>query len=595
MRNAETCLTVIRKRGEQRLPIDDLYRQLFNPLLYLQAYGKISRNAGAMTPGSTPETVDGMSLAKIHGIIDAVRHERYRFRPVRRTYIPKTNGKVRPLGIPTWSDKLLQEVIRMLLEAYYEPQFSDCSHGFRPERGCHTALRQVYHHWRGTVWFIEGDIRGCFDSIDHEVLLSILRENIRDNRFVRLLASLLKAGYLEDWKYYGTPSGTPQGGIVSPILANIYLDRLDHFIESELLPDYNHGSTRTANRPYRNIFFQQRYWRLKGDAEKAHALRKQMQKLPSVHLDDPTYRRLKYIRYADDFLLGFVGTKTEAEQIKQQLATFLQTQLRLELSEDKTLVTHARSDAARFLGYDVTMTHDDRKHTKGRRSVNGVVSLRVPKDVIHTKCQPYLKHGEPMHRSELLNHSVYDIIAQYQWEYRGIVNFYRMAHNLRDLDRLKGVMQRSLVKTLAGKLRISPPTVYQQYREVIHTKDGHLLSSLAVTIERAGKRPLVARWGGIPLTWSMHVTLDDTPVRFWSANTTSLVERLLADTCELCGSHDGVQVHHIRAMKDLKTMGRTVKPLWVQVMAARSRKTLVLCHSCHVNVHAGRPQPLTEV
>jgi retron-type reverse transcriptase len=163
MRNAETVLAVIRERGRQGLPLEDLYRQLFNPQLYLHAYGRIYKNDGAMTCGATQETVDGMSLTKIDRIIADLRQERYRWTPARRVYIPKSNGKQRPLGLPSWSDKLLQEVIRSLLDAYYEPQFSDSSHGFRPQRGCHTALNAIKYHWEGTKWFIEGDISQCFD------------------------------------------------------------------------------------------------------------------------------------------------------------------------------------------------------------------------------------------------------------------------------------------------------------------------------------------------------------------------------------------------------------------------------------------------
>lgn len=590
MRNAETCLAIVRTRGERGLPVDDLYRQLFNPEFYVQAYGKIYRNQGAMTPGVTPETVDGMSLKKVRGVIDALRSERYRWTPVRRTYIPKKGGKLRPLGMPTWSDKLLQEVVRMLLEAYYEPQFSDRSHGFRPGRGCHTALREVYYNWRGTVWFIEGDIKGCFDNIDHQVLLAILREGILDNRFLRLIENLLKAGYLEEWRYHATPSGTPQGGIVSPVLANIYLDRLDQFVETVLLPAHNRGKDRKPNPEYRSLYDRARYLERTGRTEEAHALHKQVQRLPSRLLADPDYRRLKYIRYADDFLLGYVGTRQEAEAIKQQLGDFLRTQLRLELSGDKTLITHARSEAARFLGYDLTVTQDDCKHTNGRRSVNGVVSLRVPKAVIEAKCQPFLRHGEPVHRPELVNHSVFDVVAQFQSEYRGVVNFYRMAHNLRDLSRLRCVMQGSLTKTLAAKLRISVPLVYKRYRAEIIAEDWSKKPGLEVRVERDGKPPLVARWGGISLAWKIDTELEDRPPPFWSANTTELVQRLLADECELCGSRDDVQVHHIRALKDLDRKGRSEKPLWVKVMAARRRKTLVLCHRCHVDIHAGRPQ-----
>jgi len=594
MRSADQCLSIIRTRGERRLPIEDLYRQLFNPEFYLQAYGKIYRNDGAMTPGTTTETVDGMSLAKIRDIIDALRFERYRWSPVRRTYIPKKQGKLRPLGMPTWSDKLLQEVVRQLLEAYYEPQFSDRSHGFRPTRGCHSALREIYYNWRGTVWFIEGDIRGCFDNLDHQVLMSILRAKILDQRFLRLIENLLKAGYLEEWRYHATPSGSPQGAIVSPVLANIYLDRLDSFVESTLLPAYNKGEDRQPNIVYRQLLDRAGYLRRTGRTDEARVLRQQAQQLPSRVLDDPDYRRLKYVRYADDFLLGFVGTRHEAETIKQQLADFLKTQLRLELSDGKTLITHARSAAARFLGYHVTVMQDNRKHTNGRRSLNGVVSLQVPRDVIQAKCQPYVKGGGPTHRSELIHQSDFDIVTQYQSVFRGISNFYRMAHNLRDVAHLRGIMQHSLTRTLAAKLRISVPEVYRRYRAQILDEDGRQRPGLEVRVAREGKPPLVAQWGGISLAWSLDTTLDDRFVPFRFANTTEIVQRLLAEKCELCGSCDRIQVHHIRALQDLKRKGRPDKPLWVTVMAARRRKTLVVCHQCHVNIHGGRLQSSSQ-
>jgi retron-type reverse transcriptase len=217
MRDADTILTIIRERGGRGLPLEDVYRQLYNPALYLRAYGRIYRNDGAMTHGVTVETVDGMSLEKIQAIIESLKAERYRWTPVRRTYIEKKGStKLRPLGIPTWSDKLLQEVVRSLLEAYYEPQFSPSSHGFRPGLGCHTALTTIQRRWSATTWFIEGDISKCFDSLGHPTLLAILSEKIHDNRFLRLIENLLKAGYLEDWKYGHTFSGAPQGGVATP-------------------------------------------------------------------------------------------------------------------------------------------------------------------------------------------------------------------------------------------------------------------------------------------------------------------------------------------------------------------------------------------
>ncbi len=291
MQNAETYLAVVQERGRRGLPLERVYRQLFNPELYLRAYGKIARNHGAMTPGTTKETADGMALAKVQRIVEALRQERYRWSPARRVHIPKSNGKTRPLGIPTWSDKLLQEVIRSILDAYYEPQFSDRSHGFRSGRGCHTALREIYRTWHGTAWFVEGDISQCFDRLDHEVLLSTLAKRIHDGRFLRLIAGMLKAGYLEEWKFGATLSGTPQGGVVSPTLSNIYLDRLDKFVEQTLLPTFNRGTRRKPNPEYHTLTHRAQYLRRKGRYEEADDLMKQAQRLPSVDPDDPDYRR----------------------------------------------------------------------------------------------------------------------------------------------------------------------------------------------------------------------------------------------------------------------------------------------------------------
>lgn len=592
MRDAVTVLEIIRERGRRGLPLEQVYRCLFNPDFYLLAYGKLYRNAGAMTPGVTSETVDGMNLDKIEAIITALRQERYRWTPVRRTYIDKKGtSKKRPLGLPTWSDKLLQEVIRLLLEAYYEPQFSDRSHGFRPGRGCHTALQEVYRQWRGTVWFIEGDITDCFGSLDHSIMRSILAEKIHDGRFLRLIDGLLQAGYLEDWRYHQTLSGSPQGAVVSPVLSNIYLDRLDTYIEKTLLPAHNRGTRRTPHRPYMRLW--QRAYRLeqKGNREGGRILRRQMKTMPSRDPDDPGYRRLRYCRYADDWLLGFTGPRQEAEQIKTSIGEFLREHLKLELSPTKTLITHGRREAARFLGYQIVTLHADHKHDqRGHRSINAAIGLKVPLDVIRTKCAPYLHHGKPIRRTERTVDTEFSIVAQFQAEYRGVAEYYRLAFNRHRLGQLKYVMERSLTKTLARKFRISVPQVYRRYRAVLDTEHGPR-RGLQVTVERdGGRQPLVAQWGGISLARDITPRpLNDNPARVWSSRRSEVVQRLLADNCELCGSTQQVEVHHVRALKDLNPRGREHPPEWVARMAARRRKTLVVCRVCHEDIHAGRP------
>ena len=592
MQSAETVLDVLRERGRRGLPLDELYRQLFNPQLYLLAYGRIYSNKGAMTPGPDAETADGMTMGKIERIIDAVRHERYRFRPVRRRHIPKKDGKQRPLGLPAWSDKLLGEVVRLLLEAYYEPQFSDHSHGYRPRRGCHTALREVARTWTGTTWFIEGDISRCFDRLDHQVMLRTLGEKIHDNRLLRLIGQMLQAGYLEDWIWNTTLSGVPQGGVVSPILSNIYLDRLDKFVETALLPEYTRGVLRRHNLEYDRAKGAAFRARRRGDYAAARALREQQHSLPSLDPLDPGYRRLRYVRYADDVLLGFTGPKAEAEEIKRRLAQFLDEDLNLELSEEKTLVTHARTGAARFLGYEITTHHANQKLTAGRRATNGGIWLRVPGDVIKAKCARYMQGGKPAERPGLMNEPDHAIISRYGAEYRGIVQYYLLAGDVGRLDRLHWVMLTSLLKTLAGKYGSTVSKMARKYAATIQTLHGPY-KCMQVTVARAeGSKPLVATFGGIPLKRQHNAVVRDHVPLPATVPRKELIQRLLAGRCELCGQADKVQVHQIRKLSDLSKPGKP-QPEWMQTMAKRRRKTLVVCATCHANIHHRQPTAVT--
>lgn len=589
MQNAEAVLSIIRERGRRGLPLERIYRLLFNRDLYLRAYARLYANDGAMTPGTTAETVDGMSIAKIDHLINALRHERYRWTPVRRTYIAKKQStKKRPLGIPTWSDKLLQEVIRSILEAYFEPQFSDHSHGFRPERGCHTALQYTQTTWTGTRWFIEGDIASYFDTINHDKLLSILGENLHDNRFLRLIRELLQAGYLEDWKYNQTYSGTPQGGVVSPILANIYLDKFDQYVEQVLIPAQTRGDKRKPNPTYVALESTMRRRRHQGRRVEAIKARKQLQQLPSKDPYDPNYRRLWYVRYADDFLLGFIGPQHEAENIKRAIGEWLHTNLQLELSEHKTLVTHATSQAARFLGYEIVNQQSDVKHTNKRRSANGRIGLLVPREVVQKKCARYKRNGKVVHLNERVLNSDYDIVLQYQQEYRGIVQYYLHAQNVWWLHTLHWITRTSLLKTLACKHKSSLTAMAKKHKATVKTPNGETLKCLEARVERGDKPPLIAHFGGIPLQRQPRAILNENLPRPGNSRS-ELIQRLIADECALCGSHQYIEVHHIRKLADLRGRGRKERPAWAKRMAALRRKTLVVCRDCHDNIHAGRP------
>ena len=584
MQETGVVLGVLRERGRKGLPCTQLYRQMFNRELYLTAYGNIYSNQGAMTPGANEETADGMSEEKIEQIIGLMRNERYRFSPARRIYIPKKNGRLRPLGLPSWSDKLAGEVVRLLLEAIYEPQFSRWSHGFRRNRGCHTALRDIQNTWTGTTWFIEGDISDCFGSLDHEILLRILADKIHDQRFLRLIRNMLKAGYLEDWEYHDSLSGCPQGGVVSPILSNVYLDKLDKFVEQELIPQYTRGTRRKCNPEYDRIQYQLARARKRGDRAAARDLEKQLRSLPASDPMDPGYRRLKYTRYADDHILGFIGPKAEAEEIKAKLAKFLRETLGLELNQQKTLITHARSQHARFLGYDITVQHSRDKITGGRRTVNGTIALRVPRDVIKAQIARYRRRGKPSHRPRLQNLDDYDIVRKYGAEYAGVVSYYLLARDVYRLTTLRWNAESSMLRTLARKHRSSVAKMAARHKAKIETSDG-LRTCFEARKHREGKKDLVARFGGIILRQDRRAVIRDPAPAPAAYPRKELVKRLRTRECELCETGTTVTVHQVTGLKTLGKPGPG-QPAWAALMAKMRRKTLIVCAPCHDWIHA---------
>jgi AI2M/AI1M-like HNH endonuclease/type II intron maturase len=294
------------------------------------------------------------------------------------------------------------------------------------------------------------------------------------------------------------------------------------------------------------------------------------------------------VRYADDWALGFSGPKAEAEEIKREIRDFLRETLKLELSEEKTLLTHIRTRAAKFLGYEIVSQHaDDKLDRRGQRQVNETIGLRVPKAVIEQKCAMYMRRGKPAQRASLMQDSDYSIISKYQAEYRGIVQYYLLAHNVAWFGKLHWVAETSLLKTLAGKHRSTVTKMAKQHKATIETADGPK-KCLQVVIQRGeNKKPLMARFGGIPLKRKPEAILVDRLPQFVMTNRSELLQRVLADKCELCGSKEKVEVHHIRKLADLEKPGRREKPVWVKQMAARRRKTLVVCRKCHEEIHAG--------
>jgi hypothetical protein len=384
--------------------------------------------------------------------------------------------------------------------------------------------------------------------------------------------------------------------VVSPILSNIYLDKFDTYVEQVLIPEYTRGTRRRPNLQYEALRAQAHRRKRAGKRKEAQRLWTHVQQLPSRDPHDPDYRRLKYVRYADDTLFGFIGPKAEAEEIKAKIANWLRDNLKLSLSIEKTLITNASSDAARFLGYEIVAQRANTKHNSqsGYRTVNGKMGLRVPASVIQKRCARYMRKEVPAHRNELIQDDDFTIINRYQAEYRGLVEYYLLAINVCWLHKLHWVMQASLLRTLARKHRSSLKAMWEKYRATTETPYG-TLSCLQVVVERAnGKKPLVAQFGGIPLKRQERAILTDLDPVFSQKRghePNDLVKRLLAEKCELCGSRTNIEVHHIRKLADLHEKGRKEKPRWVQKMAQRRRKTLVVCTTCHDNIHRGDGKP----
>jgi group II intron reverse transcriptase/maturase len=593
MRTTQAILEMVHNRGENGLPLKRVYRLLYNRNLYVTAYGNLYSNKGALTPGTDPnDTIQGMSLDRIDQLIQKLKDRTYQWQPVRRKGIPKKNDQIRWLGLPGWTDKLLQEVIRLILEAYYEPQFSPHAHGFRPGRGCHTALQEI-SQWSGTRWYVEGDIQRCFDSINTKVLLQIIERNIPDKSFLKLLRKMLQAGYMQEWQYHRTFSGVPQGGVVSPILSNIFLNDLDQFIEKELMPSHNRGQAKRINPEYNCLKTAVHDAKRKGNVAQYKTLKRQMQHLPSQITHDPQFRRLKYVRYGDDFLLGYIGTRAEASEIKHQISHFLHS-IKLTLSDEKTLITNAVKNKARFLGYEIHIAQEDsrmnrktRHHQLKRRTINGQPLLHVPKDVVKEWNNRFSQQSQTSHRPELLACSDYEITLTYSLEFQGLVNYYALAYDVSKLYQVKYHFETSLIKTLATKHQRSNQWVIKKYKRP--TQTGSKAIIVSVSHPNHPDKSLTAKFGDKPIRQKKETIIIDNKPHFHHGRN-ELVGRLLANKCELCGSSDQIRGHHVHKLADVKKrfQGHSQPPPWAAFMMARHRKVVFVCHTCHTCIHTGK-------
>lgn len=594
MRNPEYVLKSLREKAKNKeYRYERLYRNLYNPEFYLLAYQNIAKSQGSMTAGADGQTLDGMSMERIERIIAKMKDHSYQPNPARRVYIAKKNSnKKRPLGIPSTDDKLIQEIIRMILEAIYEPAFSNNSHGFRPNRSCHTALKEITTLFTGAKWIIEGDIKACFDSFDHHVTIELLRKRIKDEALISLMWKFLRAGYMEQWEYHKTYSGSPQGSGMSPILANIYLHELDVFME-ELKNNFDRGDTKNRKVHKDHDKVRWAYRKAKSNLEATRTEEnlkafKEAQKimLSTPHLNemDESYKRVQYNRYADDFLIAVNGSKEDAQSIKEQVRVFLENELKLIMSEEKTHVTHS-SEKVRYLGYDirVSRSQDTKRTKKGLQRVwYGKVQLYMPKEKWIAKLRDYgafkiKKDGtgkeiwKPIHRGVLMHLDEVAIISKYNSEIRGLYNYYRMAINVCNLDKFHFIMRGSCLKTLASKHDSSVMKMYKKYK----SEKGDFGVNYAT---KGGLKRCEFYNDGFRRNVNNAPDFADVmPEYRTQIKSTSLAGRLRSGRCEACGALDvKVYMRHVKRLKDLNADNE-----FDMLMIERRRKSLALCRNCY--------------
>lgn len=583
--------------------VNGLFRLLTCRPLWAKGLDRIKRNKGAGTPGVDGTLMADIGETGIEAIIQQLMDGTYIPQPARRVYIPKANGKLRPLGIPTAKDRLVQEVVRSILDAIYEPIFSEHSHGFRRGRSCHTALETISDVWMGVKWLVEVDIKGYFDNIDHSVLLDLLGKRIEDRKFLALINGMLKAGFLEQWTFNETHSGTPQGGIVSPLLANVYLHELDLFVE-ESIRHFGKGEKRAKNPEYNRLAVQtyklrtrigqlreaEREDEAKAILEEHDRLRARMLMLPSKNPMDPGYKRLRYIRYADDFLLGVIGSKEEARVVMASVRQFLTDTLRLEVSAEKSGV-HKATDGVPFLGYDIRTYSGNRKvihqaaegHKGAMRSMSDRMQLSVPRKRVQAftarKGYGHYDVGRGIHRGGLIHCDDVEIAIIYNTEFRGFARYYAMAFDAkRKLNKLQLIWQQSLYRTLAAKHKSTVAKMVGRFK----VSPGNYV----VWQEEKGERVGVKVWSLRDLDtesskgWTVDVVSDAARL---SLARTRLADRVNARWCAECGTDAGpIHLHHVNPMR------KAAREPVPRATSGRRRRTVPLCKRCHKLLHAGR-------
>jgi group II intron reverse transcriptase/maturase len=570
-----------------------LFNLMLDPWMFEKAYDKLKSKPGNMTKALDPETLDGLSDTSIKEIIEKLKDGTFVFNPARTVEIPKANGKVRVLASPIANprDKLVLEVIRMILEVIYEPRFSDNSHGFRIGRGCHSALKQVESMLAPVTFVIEGDIKGCFDNIDHKILMSILKLTIKDEKFLGIIRQALRVGYGKMRNTVKTNViGTPQGSVISPMLCNIYMNSFDTFM-AKLKVEFDVGNKAARSKEYHRLATQARRARLAGHMDKFTTLMKVVRSMPHS-IRDESYKKLTFCRYADDWIVGIRGSRKDTDFILSRIKSFLAETLKIDLSAEKTHVTNISSSAVTFLGTVIKKSHiafHKEVVRKIKNPVTGIITskiidmrhrhsirLEAPIQTIRKKLTDagFMKAGKPCPKFmwTALSHS--QIIAGYNSVLRGYINYYSFAANSgRFISFLRWVMFFSCGRTLATKFSSQVSKIVQKYGLGLGpeaaTKDKYTgLLKVSYSNKQGPGKFNIKSGDSVAMIQAL----------YYSGLSVATLEGLV---CSYCGSNYRVEMHHIRMMKDLNPNIRAIDAL----MAKANRKQIPLCRSCHMDLH----------
>lgn len=569
-----------------------LYALLCKEEMLMLAYDNIKSKPGNMTPGILPETLDGMSIEVLRKLIEKLKDESFDFKTSRRIRIPKGSGGTRPITLASPRDKIIQEAIRLILNSIYEPLFLEESHGFRPNRGCHSALKNINQKFQSTVWMIEGDIEKCFDSINHSLLMNLIEKKIRDRRFTRLIWKSLRAGHMETKTIKHNIIGTFQGSIISPILANIFLHELDLFILS-IKKEFDKGDHSKVSKEYNKLRYEERKLREKGLLEEARNIATLRRKTPYSNFRDEDYKKLAYIRYADDWLIGIKGTKEETTLIKEKVRQFLQS-IKLNLSESKTKITNINDDKVLFLGTTINRSkhtkyvktkmikklgsktnETDHKETeeekdKGLALKRNPRRLRMEAPLLRIKAKlreaGFMKENKSYPKFVWMHMSHSQILERYNAIIRGYLNYYSFVNNFgKFAATIEFILKGSCAKLLAAKFSLKTQAkVFKKFGKQLKDPEK--------------KRELTKIKYNIKLQFLTKLNPNGVVPALYSYKSPAT---LFHESCAICGSKERIEMHHIRAMKDLKP-----NKSWIdKLMIKAKRKQIPLCRKCHMIKH----------